>query len=186
MRIIHTTILAALGTLLLGACSDKKTISEPVKDSLSNVVESFGYEVVDTDHDKAYVALEELDRSFYKPLSFENARIRSLKPLDGYGGPELGNYFLSIEVYSTPEDAQKRAEEYQDLNRLVGATEDDRNVLGKKTVRCWGFSSAERAYLLTTHAAVFSALEKKVHSVIDGVKAYEQQRGEQASGGNGG
>ena len=181
-NIIHRTILAALGTLFLGACSDKKTSSEPIKDSLSSVVGSFGYEVVDTDHDKTYVELEELDRSFYQPLSFESARIRSLKPLDAYGGPEFGNYFLSIEVYSTPEDAQKRAEEYRDLSRLAEATEGDRNVLSKRTVRCWGFSSAERAYLLTTHAAMFSALEKKVHSVIDGVKAYEQQRGgEQAA-----
>jgi hypothetical protein len=186
MSMIHTIILAALSVFLLSACSDNKTTTAPDKDSLSNVVGSFGYEVVDTDHDKTYVEMEELDRSFYKPLSVESARIRSLKPLDAYGGPELGNYFLSIEVYSNPEQAQKRAEEYRDLSRLEGATDYDRNDLSKRTVRCWGFSSGERAYLLTTHAAMFSALEEKVHSVIDGVKAHEQQRGEQAGSSNGG
>ena len=143
------------------------------------MVGSFGYEVVDTDQDKTYVELEELDRSFYNPLSFESARIRSLKPLDAYGGPEHGNYFISIEVYSDSEQAQKRAEEYRDLSRLAEATDYDRNDLSKRTVRCWGFSSKERAYLLTTHAAMFSALEEKVHSVLDGVKAHEQLRGEQ-------
>jgi hypothetical protein len=178
MSIIHTITLAALSAFLLGACSDKKTSAVAVKNSLSNVVGSFGYEVIATDKDKTYVELEELDRSFYKPLSFESARIRSLKPLDAYSGPELGNYFLLIEDYRTPEEAQKRADEYLDLSRLVGATKYDKNALSKRTVRCWGFSSAERAYLLTTHAAMFSALEAKVHSVKDGVKAYEEQKGE--------
>ncbi len=184
MKMIHTIIMAALCAFLLGACSDKKTSAAPVKVSLSSVVGSFGYEVIDTDKDKNYVELEEQDRSFYKPLSFESARIRSLKPLDANGGPEHGNYFLSIEDYRTPEEAQKRAEEYRDLSRLAGATKYDKNDLSKRTVRCWGFSSAERAYLLTTHAAMFSALEEKVHSVMDGVKAYEQKSGEQAASSN--
>ncbi len=172
----RTIVMAAIGTFLLGACSDKKTNGAHVEDSLSTVVGTFGYEVVETDNGRMYVELEDIDRTFYKPISFESARIRSLEPLDAYGSPERGNYFLLIEDYRTPEEAQKRAEDYRDLSRLEGATDYDRNDLSKRTVRCWGFASAKRAYLLTTHAAMFSALEDKVHSVIDGVKAYEQKR----------
>lgn len=176
MSITPQIILATLGTLLLAACSDKKTSVAPVRNDLPGVVKTFGYEVIDTDNDRSYVELEELDRSFYEPLSYESARIRSLKTLDAYGGPELGNYYLTIEDYRTPEEAEKRAEEYRDFGRLAGTTIYDKNVISKRTVRCWGYASAERVYLLTTHAAMFSAMEEKSHSVIDGVKAYEQKR----------
>lgn len=46
MSISDTTILAALGIVFLGAYSNEKTSSEPVENSMSSVVEPFGYEVV--------------------------------------------------------------------------------------------------------------------------------------------
>ncbi len=177
MKILLRVISTIIFTLFLGACSDKKTSPTEVKNTLSDVVRSFGYEVIPTDKEKKYFELEMLDRAFYKPLSFESARIRSLKPLDAYHGPVRGDYYLSIEEYSTTEEAKKRADEYRDLSRLVSVGDDDLHGLNKGTVRCWGLSSAKRAYLLTTHASMFSTIESESHSVIDGVKAFEKQRG---------
>jgi len=174
VRIITSALLVAI---LISACSKVKPSKTPQEASLNDVVGSFGYEVIETDRSKFYVELEDQDRSFYKPVSFQSARIRSLKTLDAYGGPTLGNYYLSIEVYQTQAGAQKRADEYRNLNRLASVTTHDENELSKMTVRCWGVSSGERVYLLTTHAAMHSALEQKTHSVIDGVRAYEQKAG---------
>lgn len=173
MKHASLIIFALLHVIIMSACSEDKRNAEPIKASLSDIISSFEYEVIDT-APKAYVELEDQDRAFYKPVSYESARIRSLKPLDAYGGPTLGNYFLSIEVYATQEEASDRSNEYRDLSRLASATKHDKNDLSKMTVRCWGYSSGKRAYLLTTHAAMHFALERKVHSVIDGVKAYEK------------
>lgn len=176
MNIFRQILATIVCVALLGACSgDKREVSAESGLTLSKVVSTFGYEVVETDPAKEYVALEKQDRGFYKPVTHESARIRSLKQLDGYHGPTLGNYFLSIEVYNTQEEARKRAEEYRNLSRLASETGLDENGLSKMTVRCWGYASGKRAYLLTTHAAMFSALEQRVHSVIDGIKAYEQK-----------
>lgn len=165
----------------MSACSKDQQNEATTKEPLSNVVTSFGYEIIDTDQSKDYVLLENQDRLFYNPVSFESARIRSLKPLDAYSGPVRGDYYLSIEQYRTPEEAKKRAEEYRDLSRLADETIHNENDLAKKTVRCWGFSSEKRAYLLTTHATMYSALERKVHSVIDGVKSYDKNLVEQVA-----
>lgn len=145
------------------------------KEDLAYIVDEIGYQIMDIGESK-YVSIDELeaqDRKTYSPVSFECARIRSKKTLDGYHGPTTGNYFLSIENYSTTAEAQKRSGEYLDLSRFAKITKLDRNDLAKKTVRCWAYSSGNRAYLLTTHAAMQSALEAKTQSVIDGIYAYE-------------
>ena len=178
MKHASLIVLALLHVIIMSACSEVKRNTAPIKASLSDIISSFGYELIDA-APKTYVELEDQDRSFYKPVSYESARIRSLKPLDGYHGPTRGNYYFSIEVYPTQEDARKRAEEYRDLSRLASATKYDNNDLSKMTVRCWGYPSGKRAYLLTTHAAMQFALERKVHSVIDGVKSYEKKLAEQ-------
>ncbi|MES2983292.1 MAG: hypothetical protein V4727_13345 [Verrucomicrobiota bacterium] len=145
------------------------------KENLAFIVDKIGYQIIDIGESK-YVSIDQLeaqDRKTYSPISFECARIRSKKTLDGYHGPTTGNYFLSIEDYSTTAEAQKRSGEYLDLSRLAKITFLDRNDLSKKTVRCWACSSGTKVYLLTTHSAMQSALEAKTQSVIDGIYAYE-------------
>jgi hypothetical protein len=145
------------------------------KKDLAYIVDEIGYQIIDIGETK-YVSIHELeaqDRKTYSPVSFECARIRSKKTLAGYHGPTTGNYFLSIENYSTIAEAQKRSGEYLDLSRFAKITKLDRNDLAKKTVRCWGYSRGKKVYLLTTHSAMQSALEDKTSSVIDGIYAYE-------------
>ena len=161
-------LLAAVPLFSVGACSERGHSDT----ALSDLVASFGYEVIETDSSKAYLSLEKADRASYQPISSESGRIRSLEPLDGYHGPTRGNYFLTVERYSTEEAATTRAEEYRDLSRLAAATDYDQNELSKMTVRCWGYSSGKKAYLLTTHAAMHLALEARTQSVMDGIVAY--------------
>jgi predicted Abi (CAAX) family protease len=175
MNIIRSIILISMSAVLLFSCSDNSSKTPKKKISINEVVNSCGYEIIVTDESKDYFELENRDRTFYKPVSFEISRIRSLQKQDAYHGPTHGDYFLSIEVYNTPKEAQKRAEEYKDLSRLAGATDYDSNELNKKTVRCWGFSSGEIAYLLTTHAVMYSTMERESLTVMNGVKAYEQK-----------
>ena len=173
MKEIMKRILAKISTLfcavmVLGCAKTSK------EDHLATIVSSFGYKVIATYESKTYYPLENFDRKTYGPISFESARIKSLQPLAGYHGPTYGDYFLSIEKYGTATDAEKRVNEYRDNDRLARITGRDRNDLSKESVRCWGYSSGKTAYLLTTHSAMYSALENLTKSVITGIKTYEK------------
>ena len=185
MKFILFTILSALSCISLNADPKEKQSKAPIapeKPIMKELVKSIGFEVLGTDTSKYYVADEKLDRTFYKPITFESARIRSLtaKRPDKHKDKMRGHYYLSIETYHTDEEATKRAQEYKDLSRLAKAPQTttyklDTSDYSKRTVRCWGFSSGKRAYLLTTHASVFSYLERRTQSVINGVKKYEKK-----------
>lgn len=183
---MHTVraIASFLALIALGCSGARK------EDRLADIIATFGFHEVDMAQSKfeAIDKLESQDRATYAPISFERARIRSDVELDGWHGPTIGNYYLAIETYRTKGEAERRAVEYRDYKRFakVVGPDADSNDLVKRSIRCWAYTSGSRVYLLAAHAAMQSALEERTHSVLDGIKAYEKQHGEQVTGGKGG
>lgn len=104
---------------------------------------------------------EAKDQKNYKPISSEVLPIMMRESAKGYHGPTKGSYILVLERYATDQEAKQRAEEYMTAGwaeRLAPA--DDLELLYKSSVRCWAISEGTDVYLLTTHAAMFSALEE--------------------------
>ncbi|MFK7851947.1 MAG: hypothetical protein AB8D78_13310 [Akkermansiaceae bacterium] len=102
------------------------------------------------------------DRAVYNPKHFEIATIIMQKPSKGYHGPTKGSYVFIIEEYANEQAAKKRADEYINPGyRKRIADPDSLEKAGKSSVRCWGVSCENFAYLLTTHASSFANLEKK-------------------------
>lgn len=172
MKTLQIAAALMMTVVILGSCSEKQRPKSVASGLLHDVVGAIGCKVVDSG---STFPLETSDRAFYQPLSFEIANIHTNEPLDGYHGATVGKYILAIETYSTDEEAKKRADDYRDLGRLASISENDVHELSKMTVRCWGYSSGRRVYLLTTLAAMYSALEKRTNFVITGIKAYEQE-----------
>lgn len=176
MKTLSIHAFAALLAFAVFGCTDARK-----EDQLPDIVSTFGFHVVDMAESKFETIdkLESQDRASYAPDSFERARIRSDVELDGYHGPTIGNYYLAIETYRTKEEAAKRATEYRDLERVASVVGfDDPHHLGKTSLRCWAYHAGSRVYLLSTHAAMQSALEARTNTVLNGIKAYEQRRGE--------
>jgi hypothetical protein len=148
--------LLLLTALVLAGCSKPEPNANP---SLDSLIRSLGCVQVAVDSD---YPLETLDRGFYESPSYKLASIHTEKPLDGYHGPTVGKYILALETYPTEDAARKRVDEYLDLSRLAKATPHDQNALSKMTVRCWSYRHGNEAYLLTTQAALFAALEALV------------------------
>ena len=161
--------------LWIAGCSHDSAKSEEVR-QLQNLIEAIGCKMVD---DGSEFPLEDRDREFYQPVEYAIARIESVEPLDGYHGPTVGKYVLAVERYATGSEATKRAEEYLDLDRLAGVTGHDENELSKMTVRCWARAFGDKVYLLSTKAAMHSALENRTQYVLNGVTAYENNRSSQ-------
>jgi|TARA_B110000908_G_C10043516_1_gene352942 hypothetical protein len=181
MKMPTIRVVAAFLCFTALGCSDARK-----KDKLSDIIATFGFHVVDMAQSKFETIdkLESLDRASYAPVSFERARIRSDVELDGWHGPTIGNYYLAIETYRTTEEALKRTTEYRDWERFAAVVGfDDPHHLGKTSLRCWAYPVGSRVYLLSTHAAMQSALEARTNSVLNGIKAYEERRGEQAGAG---
>ena len=103
---------------------------------------------------------EAKDRQNYKPVSFEAVPIRMRQAAKGYHGPTKGTYILIVEEYPTEQAAKRRAEEYAttELSKRISHP-DVLEIEGKSSVRCWGISDGKFAYLLTTHAYMYDALE---------------------------
>ncbi len=167
---------ALLVPLSLLGCSEAEKEAR-----LADIIATFSFHEVDMAQSKfeAIDKLEAQDRASYAPVSFERARIRSNAELDGWHGPTIGNYYLAFETYRTKEEAERRATEYIDYERLSrvlgrGVDRSDITDLGKTTGRCWAYPTGNRVYLLTSHAAMQSALEARTNTVINGIKAYEK------------
>jgi|AntRauTorckE6833_2_1112554.scaffolds.fasta_scaffold15373_5 hypothetical protein len=175
MKMSSIQALAAILSLAALSCSDA-----PKEDKLADIIAHFDFHVVDMAQSKFETIdkLETLDRASYTPVLFERARIRSDEEIDGWHGPTIGNYYLAIETYRTAEEATKRAAEYRDWERFAAVVGfDDPHHLAKTSLRCWAYPVDSRAYLLSTHAAMQSALEGRTNSVLNGIKAYEKRRG---------
>lgn len=109
---------------------------------------------------------EDKDRSNYDPVRFEAVPIVMRNPGKGYHGPTKGSYIFIMEEYSSEQAAEKRAAEYLNpgyTDRIKNPDSDEKNA--KSSVRCWGVSKGKFTYLLTTHAAQFSALEALTHDL---------------------
>lgn len=129
------------------------------------------------------VKIEEADRSNYQPLSAQVIPIRMLKAGDdGYHEPFRGNFVLTIERHADPAAARMRAEEYHSSEwwkRLVvpnDPTRDNSTMVSKSSVRCWGTSHGDTAYLLTTHSSGCSTLEHKSHFIRSRLDGYLQAK----------
>ena len=168
---------AAIAVSFASGCAEREVgHSRSTPSQLARVIDAINCTQVDAG---LSFPLETRDRGFYGPLSFEIANIHTNEALDGYHGPTVGKYILAIETYPDESTAQKRADEYRDLSRLAGVTEHDEHELGKMTVRCWGYRDGRRAYLLTTLAAMYSALEQRTHFVLDGIQTHAHDISEQ-------
>lgn len=119
------------------------------------------------------VETEAKDRGNYHPLSAEVIPIKMRKPIEGYHGPTQGSYIFIIEQYPDPAAAAKRVKEYR-INgwdkRLPNPSREELD--DKSSVRCWALADGNRAWLLTTHAAIFSALEDKTGNLKRKLLAY--------------
>jgi hypothetical protein len=177
--------IAIFLTLAAISCSDNPKEDNNKEDKLADIVATFGFHVDDMAQSNfdTIDKLESLDRDSYAPVSFERAWIRSDAELDGWHGPTIGNYYLAFESYTTMEESQRRESEYLDYERFArvvgsGVDRSDITNLSKTSGRCWAYSSGSRVYLLSSHAAMQSALEERTKAVLNGVKAYEKKRGE--------
>ncbi|MES2995982.1 MAG: hypothetical protein V4733_04140, partial [Verrucomicrobiota bacterium] len=158
---IKHLILASV--LLTSSCSDRRDskadiprLLEAVQCERRSVVGDM-QRVMDT---------EAKDRENYKPLSAETVPIRMREPAKGYHGPTKGSYIFIVERYSTEQEAKRRAEEYTGAGwakRLSAA--DDLELLYKSSIRCWAISDDTHVYLLTSQAAMFSALEELTQGI---------------------
>ncbi|MBC7820677.1 MAG: hypothetical protein IAG10_27650 [Planctomycetaceae bacterium] len=109
---------------------------------------------------------EAKDRQNYQPVRFEAVPIRMRQPAAGYHGPTKGTYILFVEEYPSAQAAKIRADEYTSAGWTKRIPRGDSlEVEGKSSVRCWGISSGTSAYLLTTHAYMYDALETLNHDI---------------------
>lgn len=112
------------------------------------------------------VDTETKDQLNYTPASFKMVPIVMRNPGKGYHGPTKGSYIFIVENYSSEEAAAKRASDYINPGyRERIAEPDSLEQEGKSSVRCWGIAKGKSAYLLTTHAFSFKALEKLTHDL---------------------
>jgi hypothetical protein len=154
--------LLLLSALLITACSDRTTNQIP---KLLDAIECDRRDVAGM---QQVLTTEAKDRQTYHPLSAEEIPIRMRTPANGYHGPEKGTYILIIEQCSTEQSAKRRAEEYTAMGwekRIPNPVGHELN--GKSSVRCWAISEGSKVFLLTTHAAGYSALEH----LTDGIRS---------------
>jgi hypothetical protein len=163
VKIPFACLAVAISIVVLPSCTEPKE-TKPDIPSLLGAIECDRRNM--TESMQRVVDTETKDQMNYSPASSEMVPIVMRNPGNGYHGPTKGSYIFIVEEYQSEDAAEKRATEYINpgyTKRINNPDIDETN--SKSSVRCWAVAEGKSAYLLTTHAAQFSALEALTHDI---------------------
>jgi hypothetical protein len=164
MKILSACLASAISIMLLPSCTERIETKPDIMPALLDAIECDRRSM--TESMQRVVDTENKDQENHSPASYELVPVVMRNPGKGYHGPTKGSYIFIVEEYPSEEAAARRAAEYLDPGyRQRIANPDSLEEEGKSSVRCWGIAEGKSAYLLTTHAVHFRALESLTHDI---------------------